>query len=84
MGTGYSPSRPTPVPHHPGYTPLPGSPARRHGLGGVGELNSVVGLISVEQLSLGHHFSVFWGMTEVYNLLRIGRISNHLSIPGTD
>ena len=47
-----------------------------------GGVNSVVGLISVEQLSLDAHFSGLTGMTEVYNLVKIGRINNHNVIPG--
>ena len=43
-----------------------------------------VGLISVGQLSLDEHFSDIRGMTEVYNLLRIGRTNNHYVIPGID
>ena len=46
------------------------------------QVNMVVGLISVDQLSLGPHFSVFSLMTEVYNLSEIGRINNHMYIPG--
>ena len=42
----------------------------------------VVGLISVRQLSLDPQISGFQGMTEVYNLLEIDRINNHLYIPG--
>ena len=42
----------------------------------------VVGLRSVAQLTLVGLFSGFGTMTEVYNLMRIGRISNHLVIPG--
>ena len=49
-----------------------------------GGVNSVVGLISVVQLSLYVLFSGFQGMTEDYNLLRIGRINNHYVIPGTE
>ena len=40
----------------------------------------VVGLRSVAQLSLDGHISGFRTMTEVYNLIEIGRINNHLSI----
>ena len=40
----------------------------------------VVGLISVDQLSLGTGFSGFQGMTEVYNVNKIGRINNHFLI----
>ena len=43
----------------------------------------VVGLRSVEQLSLDDHISGSKGMTEVYNLVRIDRISDHKCIPGT-
>ena len=42
-----------------------------------------MGLISVDQLTLGWLFSGFLGMTEVYNLRNIGRINNHSLIPGT-
>ena len=41
-----------------------------------------VGLRSVGQLSLGTHISGFEGMTEVYNLVYVGRIINHFTIPG--
>ena len=44
----------------------------------------VVGLKSVAQLSLYDHFSDIELMTEVYNLLEIGRINNHNVIPGTE
>ena len=44
----------------------------------------VVGLKSVEQLSLSDRFSGFQGITEVYNLVDIGRINNHFVIPGTE
>ena len=43
----------------------------------------VVGLKSVGQLSLVTHFSGFQGITEVYNLVDIGRINNHFHILGT-
>ena len=46
-------------------------------------LKLVVGLISVEQLTLSARISGFQGITEVYNLVRIHRISNHSFIPGT-
>ena len=42
----------------------------------------VVGLRSVDQLSLDARFSESGGMTEVYNLVEIGRIINHCLIPG--
>ena len=41
-----------------------------------------VGLKSVGQLTLGPVFSGFQGITEGYNLVKVGRISNHLPIPG--
>ena len=44
----------------------------------------VVGLKSVEQLSLGDQISGSRELTEVYNLLDIGRIINHLFIVGND
>ena len=43
-----------------------------------------VGLKSVAQLSLVGHISEIEGMTEVYNLVRIGKNNNHLVIPGND
>ena len=43
----------------------------------------VVGLKSVDQVSLYLLFSGFQGITEVYNLMEIGRINNHYDIPGT-
>ena len=39
-----------------------------------------VGLISVDQLTLGRRFSGFQGITEVYNVIEIGRINNHFLI----
>ena len=42
----------------------------------------VVGLRSVDQLSLSTQISGIRGMTEVYNLVYVGRIINHLLIPG--
>ena len=43
-----------------------------------------VGLRSVGQLSLSARFSGLLSMTEVYNLADIGRINNHLYIPGKE
>ena len=62
---------------HPGYTPgpacyTPGTPRGHHMWD-----NQAMGLKSVEQLSLSAQISETEGMTEVYNLLRIGRINNH-------
>ena len=47
-------------------------------------VNMVVGLISVDQLTLGLLFSDIRGMTEVYNLIKVRRINNHFVIPGND
>ena len=71
-------------PHHPGYTPpdtgrTPGPTSVLYP-----EYNSVVGLISVGQLSLGVQISGSRGITEVYNLSKIGNINNHFFIPGND
>ena len=44
----------------------------------------VVGLISVAQLTLDGLFSGFRTMTEVYNLVEIGRINDHYLIPGNE
>ena len=44
--------------------------------------NMVVGLISVAQLTCRALFSGFRGITEVYNLVNVGRIINHSLIPG--
>ena len=84
VGTRYSPPTQPPQPHYPGYTlPLP----RHHGEqlpGPVWRLNSAVGLISVEQLSLSTQFSGFRGMTEVYNVAEAGNPDDHLYIVGFD
>ena len=76
------PSHP-PIPL-PRVHPLPGPgmlPALHGWYGGV---NMVVGLILVAQLTLGAHFSGFWTITEVHNLLYVGIINNHKYIPGND
>ena len=44
----------------------------------------VVGLKSVGQLSLDTQISGSGELTEVYNLVRIDRINDHLLIPGND
>ena len=44
----------------------------------------VVGLKSVEQLSLYVHFSDIGTMTEVYNLAIAGNANDHKCIPGTE
>ena len=66
---------------------LPDTPPRVHppprhdlpqpAVGQVALSNMVVGLKSVAQLSLWLHFSVFQGITEGYNLLRIDISNNH-------
>ena len=75
MGYRYSTLPALPDPHYPGYTPpLPHHARSQHCRGQ--QLRHakymVVGLISVGQLTLGEHFSDIRGMTEVYNLFRIG------------
>ena len=82
VGTRYSPSQalPPPIPRvHPSHPHqcYMAPPRTRHGV-----VNMVVGLISVGQLSLCPEISRFQGITEGYNLLKIGRIINHLGIPG--
>ena len=82
LGTGIAPPRyppgPTPPRVHPsgtGCTPGPTSVLYP-------EYEGAVGLISVDQLTLSLGFSGFQGMTEVYNLFKIGRINNHYDIRG--
>ena len=41
-----------------------------------------VGLRSVDQLCLSAQISDIRGITEVYNLVQLGRIINHFVIPG--
>ena len=81
-GYRYSPPSYPPGPHYPGYTLPPGYRYMVYGYSRAAQSNMAVGLISVAQLSLLAHFSGSGTMTEVYNLLRIGRINNHLHIPG--
>ena len=52
--------------------------------GGATELNSVVGLKSVDQLTLEALFSGFRTITEVYNLATADNPNDHFHIPGTD
>ena len=87
VGTRYStPPGPTRYPY-PGYT-LPTEHAAvlmaavPHCPSPV--LNSVVGLRSVDQLTLSPEISGFEGITEVYNLLYAGNPNDHFSIPGID
>ena len=82
---GIAPSQYPPGPHTPG-TPLPYPLVAMSGYTGARAWrpanNMVVGLKSVAQLTLEGLFSGFQGITEVYNLATVGRINNHLSIPG--
>ena len=50
--------------------------------GAAAQRNKAVGLISVDQLSLDARISESGGITEVYNLVEIGRNNNHYVIPG--
>ena len=76
-----------PQPHHPGYTSPPHPGARYTVYSAPAAVYSgckmVVGLKSVDQVSLSAEISGFQTITEVYNLVEIGRISNHSFIPGT-
>ena len=47
------------------------------GAGTYGEVNSVVGLKSVQQLTLSGQIWDIRGMTEVYNLLTVGNPNDH-------
>ena len=76
------------LPTHPPY-PTPGTPSPSTGIlhhadGHVPASNMAVGLISVGQLTLEALFSVFRGITEVYNLATVGRINNHFLISGNE
>ena len=84
MGYRYSPSRPTPTAPPRVHPPLPHPGTEKLTHGHDIQVNMVVGLIYVEQLTLRGQISDILGMTEVYNLVRIGRINNHYCIPGTD
>ena len=77
MGTGYSPPGTTrPAPPRVHLLPPPSSvlPCHRGQSPGV---NMVVGLKSVDQLSLGAHFSGSRTITEVYNLATAGIPNDH-------
>ena len=82
----YPPGIPLPAP--PRVHPSPTDPGWLTALvgcsGTVPRLNIAVGLISVGQLSLSGHFSGLTGITEVYNLVRIDRSSNHFLISGNE
>ena len=84
---GIAPSRYTQSP--PPRVHLPATPTGSAWLvalphGHVPRLNYAVGLISVGQLSLCAEISESEGMTEVYNLVKVGRNNNHLLIPGNE
>ena len=79
----YSPPGP-PTQHHPGYTPPHHGHHTTAARGQSRGVKVVVGLKSVAQLSLSAQISGFRGITEVYNLVGIDRINNHLSITGND
>ena len=91
LGYRYSTPRTHPAMHHPGYTDHhPGytsdSTARPVSgyTGSADRRNMVVGLISVDQLSLDAQISGSLTITEGYNLAGIGRINNHFVIPGNE
>ena len=88
-GTGWVGRRVVPLPAHPPTSPPRVHPSlpRTHAdtlPGYTRGLKVVVGLKSVGQLSLVAHISDIGTMTEVYNLVEIGRIINHSVIPGTE
>ena len=87
VGTRYSPPQYPPDPHTPG-TPSPTMPVVLMTSvlprGAAARKNSVVGLISVQQLSLSTQISGSRGITEGYNLVRIGIPNDHKSIPGNE
>ena len=75
-------TRVVPLPAHP--YPIPRvHPSPHHGsllharCGHGSQDNMVVGLRSVDQLSLVRHFSGFRGITEVYNVAGAGITNNH-------
>ena len=76
-GYRYSTPPSPPASHHPGYTPPPTPVPVRTMKGAVQQTKYVVGLKSVDQLSLSDRISGSHTMTEVYNLSKIGRITNH-------
>ena len=81
VGTRYSPPTdhrpPIPRVHLPTRHAALATAAPRHV-----SVECGVGLKSVGQLSLSVRFSRSRGITEGYNLVYIGRISNHYVIPG--
>ena len=92
-GTGYRyspPGYPPGIPTRPPTTPYPGYTSPRHARVLVHHpvravvYEEAVGLKSVAQLTLDAVISGFQGMTEVYNLVNVGRINNHYDISGND
>ena len=83
VGTGIAPpatpSPPLPRVHPPTRHRYMAPSRTRHGVH-----NMVVGLRSVAQLTLEVDISGSRGITEVYNLLTAGIISNHYLIPGNN
>ena len=85
LGTGIAP----PSTHR--YTPPRVHPSPPHAHGRTRtrtarswtQSNMVVGLRSVDQLSLDTHFSDIEGITEVYNLTNVGNPNDHNVISGT-
>ena len=71
LGTGIALPDPTQPCTTPG-TPLPRQSALRVLTAVYGQENEVVGLISVEQLTLRSYFSDIRLFTEVHNLVKIG------------
>ena len=86
LGTGIASRVPTQLPAipYPGYTPPTARQHDRYRRVQYREVNSAVGLRSVDQLTLYAQISDIEGMTEVYNVMRIGRINNHFVIPQKD
>ena len=82
-GYRYSPPSPTHPYPYPGYTP---PPLQCHHLlhGCYRQEEYGRGLKSVQQLTLGVHFSGFQGITEGYNLVKAGNADDHKLIPGFD
>ena len=70
------PSPPTPR-VHPSPPTSPAVYSRTAVRGASARCNMVVGLRSVRQLTLDDQISDIRGMTEGYNLAKIGRIINH-------
>ena len=83
LGTGIAPPATHPATRTPG-TPLPHPVSPRLMRAESGQVNKVVGLISVDQLSLCAQISGFLGITEGYNLSLAGNPNDHKCIPGLE